>query len=527
MSGRFRILTNSGVDIAPKSAKSRGLLALLATTQDLKAERYWLQQMLWSDRGYEQGSSSLRQALMEIRRALGAYAGLLQADRRLVMLNPTHLKIKDPIPATQIFVSGLNIRDPAFTAWLEEARRHRMGSLQARVAQGAAPAILGAHKPVQASVVFCGSRASDPMRAYFEDTFIDNVARSIDETLAIDVYSSLSSEVPKTAFKIYVHSKTSAPDEISLRVVIEESSKRRVWAQTVFVKTRGAAPVEDIGMMAFGNALIEALADYLMMKRQGQEDHWNASFIGRDAIRKIFSMQPQALEEANTLLENAYALDSRGIYLAWRAHLRAIQFVERHSSFEESARLEAEELCHSAMLAAPNNSMVLAAVASARLILNGNVIACSELAQKSIQLNPSNPLAWDSLATAKLYTGENDEAHFCAARAQKLGDSTPYKFWWDMGRCLTSAFIGKRQEALNLAEVSHALSPHFRPPLRYMIGLYAANGEAENALRAVSKLQALEPDFSIDRMVNDMSYPVSQLRRNRLLKKDMLLAIER
>ena len=96
-----------------------------------------------------------------------------------------------------------------------------------------------------------------------------------------------------------------------------------------------------------------------------------------------------------------------------------------------------------------------------------------------------------------------------------------------MGRCLTSAFIGKRQEALNLAEVSHALSPHFRPPLRYMIGLYAANGEAENALRAVSKLEALEPDFSIDRMVNDMSYPVSQLRRNRLLKKDMLLAIER
>jgi len=185
LSGRFRILTDSGEDIAPKSVKSRGLLALLATTQDLKAERYWLQQMLWSDRGYEQGASSLRQALTEIRRALGAHAGLLEADRRLVMLNPTQLKINDPIPATQTFLSGLNIRDPAFTGWLEEARRHRMGSLQARVAQGAAPAILGAQKPAQASVVFCASRASDPMRAYFEDTFIDNVARSIDETLQL------------------------------------------------------------------------------------------------------------------------------------------------------------------------------------------------------------------------------------------------------------------------------------------------------------------------------------------------------
>ena len=108
--------------------------------------------------------------------------------------------------------------------------------------------------------------------------------------------------------------------------------------------------------------------------------------------------------------------------------------------------------------------MVLAAVANTRLILNDNVLACSELAEKSIKINPSNPLAWDSLSTSKLYSGKNQEAHEYALRAQQLGDSTPFKFWWDMGRCLTSAFVGKENEALRLAEVSSALSPFFRPP---------------------------------------------------------------
>ena len=94
-----------------------------------------------------------------------------------------------------------------------------------------------------------------------------------------------------------------------------------------------------------------------------------------------------------------------------------------------------------------------------------------------------------------------------------------------MGRCLTAALTGRGDEALKLAEAAHALSPEFRPPLRYLTALYAANDRPEAAMRVADRLRRLEPDFSFDRIANDAEYPISPLRWSGLLDSDKLMAL--
>ena len=59
--GRFRIESDEGVDLAPKSAKSQTLLALLATSETGGRGRLWLQKRLWPNKDAQKASTSLRQ----------------------------------------------------------------------------------------------------------------------------------------------------------------------------------------------------------------------------------------------------------------------------------------------------------------------------------------------------------------------------------------------------------------------------------------------------------------------------------
>lgn len=128
--GLFQVLDASGTDCTPRGAKARALLAMLGRTEDHCRPRRWLENRLWSDRGQEQASGSLRQALSELRKALGTLADHLQSDRDCVRLVRFETDLdRDPEAARlalaggREFLEGIDILDPAFGEWLAEERR--------------------------------------------------------------------------------------------------------------------------------------------------------------------------------------------------------------------------------------------------------------------------------------------------------------------------------------------------------------------------------------------------------------------
>ncbi|MFZ1513620.1 MAG: hypothetical protein WAT35_18460, partial [Tabrizicola sp.] len=85
-----------------------------------------LEARLWSDRGQEQASGSLRQALTELRKALGPLADRLASDRDCVALAGFGTDLADTTAARRAlaqgreFLEGIDIPDPGFNLWLAD-----------------------------------------------------------------------------------------------------------------------------------------------------------------------------------------------------------------------------------------------------------------------------------------------------------------------------------------------------------------------------------------------------------------------
>jgi Flp pilus assembly protein TadD len=162
------------------------------------------------------------------------------------------------------------------------------------------------------------------------------------------------------------------------------------------------------------------------------------------------------------------------------------------------------------------NSMVLAAAANTKLLVEGQIEGGCDLAERAVRVNPANPFAWDALSTAALHFGQLRRAHLYALKAQRIGVNSPFKHWWDMGCCLTATVSGDHDMARSCAMTAHALAPEFRPPLRYLIALHAASGDVEQARAAVQRLRRMEVNFSTDQMFGDTQYPIAALRKSHL-----------
>lgn len=139
--GGFEASLESGDRIALKGRKPRALLALLAISPGTAVSREKLTSLLWSDRGDEQARGSLRQALAELRRALGDNDGArLKADRDNLTLDPEST-VCDAVELEELAVGegrggleraaelyrgdlldGIGIGDPGFEDWVTVER---------------------------------------------------------------------------------------------------------------------------------------------------------------------------------------------------------------------------------------------------------------------------------------------------------------------------------------------------------------------------------------------------------------------
>jgi DNA-binding SARP family transcriptional activator len=130
--GGFELRSGHGRDTAPPGRKVRALLACLVLSPGKSWPREKLMALLWSDRGEEQARASLRQALAELRRALGEPSPL-RAEHDGISLDPAMFaldtveferlaKARRLEEAAAVYrgplLDGHGVRDDAFDEWL-------------------------------------------------------------------------------------------------------------------------------------------------------------------------------------------------------------------------------------------------------------------------------------------------------------------------------------------------------------------------------------------------------------------------
>jgi hypothetical protein len=161
--GTFGAWNQGGDDVLPRGRKAHAILAYLAASGEPTVSRQRLTGLLWSRRWEEQARASLRQSLMELRRAICSIdATLLRIEKDRVSLDQSRVwldglvSLFGSVPSTDPdrFLESLRGLDDAFDHWID-GERGRMQLARHMVRETAAPppSRLGIDAPLPCEVV--------------------------------------------------------------------------------------------------------------------------------------------------------------------------------------------------------------------------------------------------------------------------------------------------------------------------------------------------------------------------------------
>lgn len=540
--GPFKLEGPGEEVLTPRLGKSRALLAILALSRGYRKGRFALQDLLWSDRGHEQGSASLRQALADIRKSLGAYRECIFSTNGMVGLlenrieidiehlerlrSPSHMGVV-PFVLLEDFDS---IQDPEFEDWLRDQRLAFEEVLAPMLPEERDPivedisAIKLVQQPGTARVTLSSapkpwlcapkSRISEnAYGAFYERVLSTAIIQGISDMGDVQIVTEL-----KEGPGLILDTEVLAMEKGATAIIslVNPSDDVTVWQSSRFIKSDGYSLCDDIPLMKFANQTVD-IALHTLRCLVAQGENASAYATGYDAVCKMFTLDRAALLEADDLLDKAYSQSGNGLMLAWKAYLRTF-LVAEHGYDYASVSDEVRQLAREALQKSPNNSYTLALTSYVHSFLLHEYATGADLANRSLDLSPTNPLGMAHLGFAKAYSGQSNAGLTMLSKAREMTGSSPYRYSIDFLCGVAATLNGSHQQAIALNEAVHGLKPEFKPALRYLAALYLYQGAEEDAHTIAQQLRRIEPDFSISMML-DPSYPSTGIRQAGLLQQ--------
>ncbi|ABN78060.1 SARP family transcriptional regulator [Cereibacter sphaeroides] len=560
--GPFTLLGPDGEELTPKSRKSRAILAMLAVAPRGSRSRVWLRDKLWSDRGEDQASASLRQALLDIRKSLGPRAAhVLTADKNTVSLDLAAVAVdalelaarerRGEEGSTEHFLEGIDVRDPEFEDWLalerqswfarleeagfeadlaprpapSEARREASQAVP-RTSPPAAPqppqSLLrqedeGGWRVAMMPPVILGG---DPAAAVLQADVQRALRRALVETgdlrlvdmapVALgDLGAGLAGSGLLARLPEQVHLSVQVrvlADHSYLRVGIvlqNPADNALVWSDEVIVPRR-----ESIGEASFAMPLIvrateEATLHFL--RRHGTE---GAEAEGRiaAAVASMFRLARGDLDRSEEILRRHLDRTPTAQGYAWLAFLNTFRVGQRFNPADAPLIEETQHLARRALGLEPNNALVSALVGHIHSYLFGEFDYAAALFEQSLRVNPAQTLAWDLYAMLHAYAGQPKRALAMARWARHLGAFSPHRYYFETTRAITGNFSGDHQTAIDAGQSALAERPDFNSLLRVLVSSNAHLDRPEEARLFLERLLQVEPNFSVASL-RDAGYP--------------------
>lgn len=513
--GPMAVRGPGGADLTPKPQKVRALLALLATAPDMRRSRRWIEERLWSDRGARQAAGSLRQALVDLRKALGAHEDVLVATRENVELRSDAIRV---LPARGgDFLEDVAVRDPAFLRWLESQRRKLDAPDATLMAPGPAT-----EQTQQKPVVI---RIGTPGQT---GTLSGVVAEIVAARIATEISDHVTASIvmrgegpPPPGCDIDVICTVIEQDGVCLaflKVIHVPSSRVIFTCDSRFTGTASSlVGSEELIRCAFEAAetTVKRVPVMIGLGRVATK----SSALGQLALHRMFTYDESKLIEADRLMEQAWEVEENPVHLAWRGLLQMVTAIEMPQSLKPELHDLAKRLTAHAMERDDGNATVKALVAQTRAMLFGDATTAGLAATQAVQNNPRNPFALQAMAVARMLAGDGEEAYRMSLLGRSYASRSAFRHWWDAHHATICIATGRTTEAIQAAEAARFSAPLLRPAYRFLMSLYAQRGDLNRANAMREELERLEPGFSLDRMLRDPDYPVRTLRNTGLLKE--------
>lgn len=521
--GPIAVIGRDGTDRTPRPHKARALVALLASATDGRRTRRWIEERLWSDRAPAQAAGSLRQALVDLRKALGPDEEVLVSGREWIGLAEGRFRLRAPGGAE--FLEGIAVRDPVFQRWLDSMRR-RTTTSSPIAGPDPAPPVPADDPPI--TIRFGTANLAGTGAALVAEIVAGRIATDIADRVTAALVTRLP---PGTA-------PPQGPGASDLDItcnVVEDNGVCLAFIKVVHGPTGRVLFAKDSRFVGTASSL--AGSDDLIRaafeaaeRSVGRVPHvlglgrpaTKSAAMGQLALHRMFSFDEAHLAEADRLMEAAWEVEENPVHLAWRGLLQMVIAIERPMAVRSELMDLADRLTRQALerdkLASGGNATVKALVAQTRAMLWGDRQAAGLAASSALADNPRNPFALQAMAVAHMLAGDGEEAYRLSHLGRNYAGRSAFRHWWDAHHATVCVATGRIAEAITAAEAASFAAPSLRPAYRYLMSLHAHQGNLDRAEAMRARLEALEPGFTLDRMLTDPDYPVRTLRQTGLLQ---------
>lgn len=512
MFGPFGMRTETGREITPRGRKACGLIAMLCLSPNFRRTRRWLQDHLWSDRGESQAAGSMRQTLVEIRKAMDAFSDLLVTERGLVYLKEEGVRISGEETGQEL-LEGMDIRDEEFEDWLREARAvHRERRLVERTDSEELR-----QKPRRPLRLVIETAAGAPEIG--DEALVSGISgligRSMRDGLDIDILSGSDRGSPGStiAADLMLCATISGGGRIAHIALEEGATKRQLWSELIAMGNeveRGRIPE----VLLRGINVSSNVAMGWLLNSRPDEDGELAHY--RRALDHLSRYTFRDFLEADRWFAAAYDAGGRSVHLAWRAYLRSFLAAEMMSTDLIVLEEEARAFIRKAIAAEPYNSLVLSLCAQCEAMVFLDFINAYELARRSVEINPSNAFAWACLGIAESHLGRPRSGMQHCRKARAIAGTSIFASHIDVLSCIVAVMAGEFAEARHFGEAAHGRAPSLVAPLRFLAALCFHDRDDDRGSIVVDRLKTLEPGFMIGHL-RDPSYPAESLRKSALM----------
>jgi tetratricopeptide (TPR) repeat protein len=507
---------------------------MLATGPAMSRSRSWLMDHLWSDRSPDQASGSLRQSLREIRKALGKDKQKIVSGQSMVRLDAEHVWIdgSDDAYLSKIaassdeeleFLSNIDINDREFEHWVRDKRQYfaeRIETLRSQLpigrrnktpADSSAPTILRGT-----------ATGSDRKWGVFSEILSDLVCKSLGDFGPVRVVGASDDRSiarSKQRHAIRLDSRAFAfADRSGAGVTLTRQDDNSVIFQTLRAFGDCAKPsLEQLEALQLVNAAADRATQEFTRMYPLSDDRRHAASLGYDGIQRLFQFRFNELEQIDRQFAEAFEMDRKAAYLVWRAYLRTFILGERPDVPADRTMEEIRSLTADAMQLDPGNSLVLALCAFITSMWLLDHAAGLELARRSVELNPANPLGVAYLGLSYLHLGDLEKGYKYADKAHRISGPGSYRNAVTFIAMTAAAYSGRHAEAIGLGEALTRAAPQFGATQRMLGLLYRKIGREADSERIVETLRKSEPNFSF-KLMKDGMYRSAIVRKTELMK---------
>ncbi|UXN60172.1 SARP family transcriptional regulator [Phyllobacterium zundukense] len=287
-----------------------------------------------------------------------------------------------------------------------------------------------------------------------------------------------------------------------------------IWKDSCVVDQRLLERGESNQLHALINHLIDEVHGSFLFRAEGGKLERETTLV--EAVNSIFRLSREDLDRAERILHKIAADRPSSSVYAWLAFIRTFRVGQRFSPYDSTIIEEAEFYARKALELDVNNSVALALVGHVHSFLFCEYDYAAGLFERAIRINPAQPLGWDLYSMLHCYAGQPEKAMAMANWVQNLGFYSVHKYYFDTTKCISAALAGDHAAAIAAGEDALRMRPDFNSLLRYMAASHAHRDEMELAGRYVERLEAVEPNFSIESL-KDNRYPLLKTGGGKML----------